>query len=187
LSALLSDPEVKVDGLLLPGHVSSIIGLKPYELLKRFNCPGVVAGFEPLDILIAVQRLLEALNAGEARLENLYARAVPAEGNPIALKLFEELFETTDGVWRGIGTIPGSEYRLKGDYRYLDTATRFRLAPLSDRTESGCSCGQVLKGILLPDECPRFGNGCTPDHPVGPCMVSGEGSCAAAFKHRPGG
>jgi len=184
LVALAEDPEVKLDGFVLPGHVSAIIGLVPYLFLADMGLPGMIVGFEPVDVLRGVEALMECVNSGEPAVKNLYPRVVRDEGNPSALAIFEEIFETVDAVWRGIGTIPRSGCGLKEKYRRLDAEARFELGPLSGDIPKGCRCGQVLKGIIMPDECPLFGKTCVPSHPVGPCMVSGEGSCAAHYKYQ---
>jgi len=184
LAALIADPEVRLDGFLLPGHVSVIIGEEPYrEVLLPQGPPGAIIGFEPVHILHGVAALLEALDRGGAVVRNLYRQVVRPEGNPAARRLFEEVFEPEDAVWRGIGVIPRSGYRLKARYARLDAARRFGLPPLSARTDPRCRCGEVLKGVRMPSECPLFGGACTPEHPVGPCMVSAEGSCSAHYRY----
>ena len=183
LKALIEDPEVRLDGLLLPGHVSVIIGTAPYAVLARCGMPGVIVGFEPVHILSGIRALLEETNAGGAALRNQYAQVVKDEGNPQAQRLFAELFEPEDAVWRGLGVIKDSGYALKEQYAALDAARRYGSPPLSARLAPGCRCGDVLKGVLLPPECPLFGKGCTPASPVGPCMVSAEGSCSAHYKY----
>jgi len=185
LAALLADPEVALDGFLLPGHVSVIIGPEGYrDVLGQYGVPGAIVGFEPVDILRGVEALVGAVNEGRAVIDNLYPRAVKEQGNPAALAMFEKLFNPVDTVWRGIGTIPESGYALKEAYAQLDAGRHFGLAPLSDRTNPGCACGDVLRGVILPSDCSLFGEACTPGHPVGPCMVSSEGSCAAFYKYR---
>jgi hydrogenase expression/formation protein HypD len=184
LKALLDDPELRIDGFLLPGHVSVVIGVEPYRFLERRGVPGVIAGFEPVDVMAAVEELAESVNSGRPAVKNLYGRAVRNEGNPAAIKLFGELFDTGDEVWRGIGTIADSGYRLKPRYRSLDAASRFGLAPASSEMNPGCQCGRVLRGAILPPQCPLFGTKCVPADPVGPCMVSAEGSCAAYYRYK---
>ena len=185
LAALLADPEVALDGFLLPGHVSVIIGPEGYhDVLTRYGVPGAIVGFEPVDILRGVEALVNATNERRPVIENLYPRAVKDGGNPAALAMFAELFDPADAVWRGIGTIPASGYALKEPYAHLDASRHFDLAPLTDRTNPGCACGDVLRGVILPCDCALFGKTCTPSHPVGPCMVSAEGSCAAFHKYR---
>ncbi len=183
LQALLADPEVAIDGFLLPGHVSVITGLAAYSCLEEAGVPGAVAGFEPVDILQGVAMLLEMLAADAPAVRNLYGRAVRPDGNPMARTLIGELFEPAEAVWRGIGSLPDSGLRLQPTYAHLDAARRHGLSPLEDRMPAGCACGRVLRGAILPRACPLFGKACTPDHPVGPCMVSGEGSCAAHYRY----
>lgn len=184
LDALLHDPEIELDGFLLPGHVSVIIGPEGYNTLVTNHVPGAIAGFEPVDILHGIEALCAMLNKNEGGVRNLYPRVVRPGGNPAALALFAELFEPADIAWRGLGTIPASGYRLREPYAALDAEKRFALPPVGDRMPDGCRCGQVLKGQILPDACPLFGEECTPHHPVGPCMVSDEGSCAATYRYR---
>jgi len=184
LEALLADPQVRLDGFLLPGHVSVIIGTGPYCVLRRHGKPGAIVGFEPVDILHGVETLLADVNAGVAEVRNLYPQVVRDEGNTHARRLFVELFDRTDAVWRGLGAVPGSGYELRDQYASLDAARRYSLGPMSARVSAGCVCGDVLKGVKLPPECPFFGKGCTPAHPVGPCMVASEGSCSAHYKYR---
>lgn len=185
LAALLGDPEVALDGFLLPGHVSVIIGPEGYrDVLTRYGVPGAIVGFEPVDILRGVETLVNATNDHRPVVENLYPRAVKDGGNPKALAMFAELFNPVEAVWRGIGALPASGYALKEPYAHLDAAQHFGLAPLTDRTDPGCACGDVLRGVILPSDCPLFAGACSPEHPVGPCMVSSEGSCAAFHKYR---
>jgi len=181
LKVLLEDKHVQIDGFLLPGHVSVIIGLKPYEFLSRYNLPAVVGGFEPLDI---VQALLTLVSLKSAQVVNCYPRAVKPEGNVKALKIMQEVFEVGPSLWRGIGLIPQSGLKLKDEWAEFDAQIRFNLTELPEVEEiKGCKCGEVLRGILRPKECPLFAKACTPEHPVGPCMVSSEGSCAAYYKY----
>lgn len=181
--------EVKLNGLIQPGHVSVIIGSEPYQFLsKEFCLPQVIAGFEPLDLLMATYMLARQLSKNEAKLENEYTRAVHADGNPAALKMMEEAFVPVDMAWRGFPTIPQSGLELAPKYEASDTRKRFEdeLAPLKNREfkeAPGCKCGEVLRGLMEPEECPLFGNGCTPSTPIGPCMVSFEGGCAIAHKY----
>jgi len=184
LSALLADPGQRLDGFLLPGHVSVIIGTHPYALLAEYGRAGAVIGFEPVDILAGIETLLGDIAKNRPALHNLYPQVVHADGNPAAQRLIAEMFDTVDAVWRGFSSeIPMSGYRLKPALAHLDAERRYDMPPLSPRTESGCACGDVLRGVCIPPECPLFGKSCTPTSPVGPCMVSGEGSCAAWFKY----
>ncbi len=183
LSALAQDSEIQVDGFLLPGHVSVILGEEPYHLLVPFGKPGAITGFEPVDILRAIEALMRAVNEDRPCIENLYPRAVRPEGNPRARQRMAEVLTPADALWRGIGWIPGSGFELADTYAGLDAARRFGLTTTDAALPPGCACGDVLKGKIAPLACPLFGTGCTPAHPVGPCMVSSEGSCSAWIKY----
>jgi hydrogenase expression/formation protein HypD len=184
LRALLADPESRLDAFLLPGHVSAILGLEPYRFLEQSGGrPGAVTGFEPLDLVEGILAVLRQLAAGTRRVENAYARVVRPGGNPRAREVMAELLEPEDALWRGLGAIPGSGLRLRERYRGQDAAVRFGLPPVWNSEPAGCGCARVLLGRLEPEACPLFGRACTPESPVGPCMVSSEGSCAAAFRY----
>ncbi len=186
LRALLASGEVRVSGLLLPGHVTAIIGAGAYAFIPReFHIPCAVTGFEPLDLLLGVEALLRQLQGGRAEVANAYTRAVGLPANPRARELLDEVFEPCDAVWRGLGTIPGSGVRLRPAYALYDAQARFSdlLAAVPPPNPTGCRCGDVLRGILHPKDCPLFAAACTPSQPLGPCMVSSEGACAAAFKY----
>jgi hydrogenase expression/formation protein HypD len=184
LAALAEDPEVGVDGFLCPAHVSAVIGADAYEpIARRYHLPCTIAGFEPLDILLGIQDLLEQLADGEARVVNQYARVVRHEGNTKAQRVIAEALEPVDAAWRGLGLIPGSGLAIRDPLAAFDAARRHGVTVEATAPAPGCQCGDVLKGKILPDGCPMFGSACTPDHPVGPCMVSGEGSCAAHYKY----
>lgn len=184
LEVIVNDPELSVDALILPGHVSTIIGVEPYQFLaERYRIPGVITGFEPNDILQGIAMIMRQLHEGRAEIEIAYARGVMAKGNPIALAAIDEVFRTTDAAWRGIGVIPGSGYEIREEYADFDAMRRFAPAVEETVEHAGCQCGNVLRGVLRPDECPLFRRVCTPENPVGPCMVSGEGSCAAYFRY----
>lgn len=184
LKRIVNDEEVKVDGLILPGHVSVITGTRPFEFLaKDHGIPGVVAGFEPVDILKAVLMLATQISKGEAKIENAYSRAVSEDGNVSAKDAIQEVFETCDAEWRGIGTINGSGFAINKDYEDFDAAARFKVLPEETKNPKGCRCGDVLRSVISPHECPLFRSVCTPENPVGPCMVSSEGSCAAYYRY----
>ncbi|HVP91160.1 MAG TPA: hydrogenase formation protein HypD [Terriglobales bacterium] len=185
LRALLASGRVGVAGFLYPGHVSAIIGLRPYAFVaEEFGVPGAVAGFEPGDILLAVRSVLGQAAAGKPEVALEYARAVRPGGNPVALKVMAEVFEPCDATWRGLGTIPASGLRFRPAYAELDAAARFGLATSGPgRDMPGCRCGAVLRAVLQPDECPLFGGKCTPESPLGPCMVSYEGACLIHYKY----
>lgn len=189
LRAIADDPETKIDGFILPGHVSTITGLAPYRfLVDEFGIPGVVTGFEPVDILTSIELLCRMAARGEARIENAYRRGVSANGNPVARALVDQVFEPCDAVWRGLGALPASGLAVRSAYADLDARRRFgaQLDQLTEPTRepAGCRCGDVLRGAITPSACPLFGRVCTPEHPVGPCMVSSEGSCAAYWRYR---
>jgi hydrogenase expression/formation protein HypD len=177
LEAIVNDPQVRLDALILPGHVSTIIGQEPYEFLARdHGIPGVITGFESTDVLQGVAMLMRQLSEGRAEIEIAYRRGVRAEGNPVARAVIAEVFEECDAVWRGLGSIPKSGYRLRGDYARFDASERFAPEVESTVEPKGCRCGDVLRGVITPEECPLFDHGCNPEHPIGPCMVSSEGS-----------
>ena len=185
LRAIADDPAMEIDGFILPGHVCCITGLDTFGFLPReHDVPGVATGFEPVDILRGIALLLEIVRSGEPRIANAYPRCVRPAGNEAALALMDVAFERRDAAWRGLGTLPGSGLALKGAYRRLNALERFEVE-VGDSTEPrGCRCGDVLRGAIAPETCPLFGRACTPSSPVGPCMVSGEGSCAAHYRYR---
>jgi len=183
LKVLVDDPEVNVTGFILPGHVSTIIGAEPYRFLARdHGVPGVITGFEPVDVLLGVWMLVKQLAEGRREIEIAYGRGVSAEGNPTAVAAIEETFDASDAEWRGIGVIPGTGLALKPAFAHYDARLRVPCTPPEPREVAGCQCGDVLRGVVQPYECRLFGRGCTPEHPVGPCMVSSEGSCAAYYR-----
>jgi hydrogenase expression/formation protein HypD len=184
LEALMTLEDVRIDGFLLPGHVSVIIGVDAYrEFHDRHRIPCVVAGFEPADLLQAIASLVEQIETGRPRLENAYPRAVTDAGNRTAQALLAEVFEPVDACWRGIGPIPLSGLRLRPAYREFDAAQRFGLEPGPARPPRGCACGEILTGKKTPPECALYKTVCTPTDPVGPCMVSSEGTCAAYYRY----
>lgn len=183
LDVLVKDDRLRLQGLLCPGHVSVVLGTAPYEPLARdHGIPCVVTGFEALDVLQGVLMLLEQRVAGHSTVEIAYRRAVVAEGNPVARGLIEEVFESVDTGWRGIGVLPGSGLRLRERFRPHD-ADRFEVEVETTREHPGCACGDILRGIKTPFDCLLFGKVCTPEDPQGACMVSSEGTCAAAFRY----
>jgi hydrogenase expression/formation protein HypD len=189
LHALLEMGEVKIQGLIEPGHVSTIIGLRPYEELSaKYNVPQVVAGFEPLDVLMSVYMLAKQISNGEARVENEYSRIVKYEGNPKAIEALQKVFEPYDLKWRGFPVIPGSGMLIREQFEKYDARKIFQdeLEDMSEREfeePKGCKCSEVLRGLIDSTECPLFGKACTPQHPVGPCMVSIEGACSILYKY----
>lgn len=183
LRALAADPEVRVDGFLLPGHVSVILGSEFYGFLaEELALGGVIVGFTPVDVLAGIESLVRMQLAREARIENRYTRVVSAHGNRTAQALLERFFEPVDTRWRGLGTIPLSGLGLRAEWARRDAA-RIAVARPEPLEPKGCRCGEILKGAIEPPACPLYDRGCTPDHPVGACMVSSEGTCAAWYRH----
>ena len=181
--ALASDPEIAIDGFICPGHVSTILGSDSYEpIAKQCGIPCVIAGFEPLDILQAIFMLVRQAVNGRADVEIQYSRAVSREGNPGALACIQEVFEVTDAEWRGIGTIPMSGLRMRPEFATHD-ASRFVDDSIVYAENEACECGSILKGLKSPNDCAAFGTACMPEHPLGPCMVSSEGACAAQYRY----
>jgi hydrogenase expression/formation protein HypD len=185
LKALVNDEEIQVGGFLLPGHVSAVIGSKPYAFIPRiFKIPCVISGFEASDILESIGMLLKETEGGNtSEVIIQYQRVVRPEGNKEALKYMKEVFKEADSIWRGLGLIPGSGLVLRKPFTSFDAARHFMIDPVKSVENKACRCGDVLKGIIKPVECSLFSKKCTPDRPVGPCMVSSEGSCAAYFKY----
>ena len=184
LAALLGDPDNGIDAFLLPGHVSTVLGLSPFRFVAEdWKRPAIVAGFEPADILDALCRMARQHREGEFKVENAYPRAVNDDGNPKARAILSQVFRTADALWRGLGVIPGSGLALAPAYQRFDALARLGLSLPETKPLPGCRCGEVLKGKMPPNECPLFGKVCTPANPVGPCMVSTEGSCSAYFKY----
>ncbi len=194
LIALASMGEIRINGIIQPGHVSAIIGTKAYhELLDAKGVPQAVCGFEPLDMAMGVLRIAEQIKSGQPEVANVYTRVVKDEGNPLALKLLDEIFEARDVKWRGFPTIPGSGVGIREAYSAHDAEKvhhEVLLETLGNPDESldaepdGCRCGEVLRGLIDSAECPLFGNACSPANPIGPCMVSHEGSCNICYRYR---
>ncbi|MFA4842496.1 MAG: hydrogenase formation protein HypD [Candidatus Omnitrophota bacterium] len=185
---LLQDKDLRLDGFLCPGHVSAIIGTKAYEFIpKKYKIPCCVAGFEPLDILKGIYLLLENILEGSPRVTNEYARVVEKQGNLEAQRILREVFRATDAAWRGLGVIPGSGLAIRKEFANFDAEKVFDIKQANRRTGKHatlCRCGDVLKGLITPKACPLFAKACKPDNPIGPCMVSSEGSCSAYYKYR---
>ncbi|MFH1147309.1 MAG: hydrogenase formation protein HypD [Pseudomonadota bacterium] len=184
LLALLSSGDVNVDGFICPGHVSVIIGADAYKPVSDgFHLPCVVAGFEPVDILQAVFMLVSQIENKEAKVEIQYKRAVGFPGNQKALSLLSEVFEPCDAPWRGIGVIKDSGLKFNKRFETVDAEKRFDLKVAPARNHPACSCGEILRGVRTPLDCTLYRKACTPSNPVGPCMVSSEGTCAAYYKY----
>jgi hydrogenase expression/formation protein HypD len=183
LRALLDSPDLRLDGFVGPGHVSTVVGARPFEFIpKDYGKPIVVAGFEPLDILQAIRMILAQLDEGRCEVENQYSRVVPYEGNRRALEVMAEVFELRPHFeWRGLGFISQSGLKLSGAYADLDAELRFSVPGVRVADPKACQCGEVLKGVIKPWECKVFGTACTPERPIGTCMVSSEGACAAYY------
>jgi hydrogenase expression/formation protein HypD len=186
LAALINDKVTDISGFLLPGHVSAIIGEAPYQPIARQGLPGAITGFGSIDILMGIFHVCSMIAQSRPMIVNAYSRIVKKEGNPLAVRTYEKVFQPSDALWRGIGTIPLSGLTLREEYADFDAARRFGIlldVDSSGGQPEGCSCGSVLKGVIKPIECPLFAGVCTPRTPIGPCMVSSEGSCAAYYKY----
>ncbi|MDY6843013.1 MAG: hydrogenase formation protein HypD [Thermodesulfobacteriota bacterium] len=184
LHGLLQNRKMKIDGFICPGHVSAIIGADTYlPLAKEYHIPCVVAGFEPLDIFQAIYMLTNQIEKGKADVEIAYRRGVTFEGNKRAKDVMYQVFDVCDVQWRGLGMIPQSGLKLKEEFQIFRAEERFNLNVSEAHEPEGCSCGEILCGIKAPNECILYRKKCTPSHPVGPCMVSSEGTCAAYYRY----
>jgi hydrogenase expression/formation protein HypD len=184
MEALLTDPEVRLDAFINPGHVCTILGTAPFRhIAEQYGKPCVVTGFEAVDILESLLMITEMYNQGRPAVEIQYKRAVRPEGNVVARGFIDKYFVPVAALWRGIGEVPGSGLALREEFAHLDAQRRFPINITPGKRVLNCSCGEVLKGIKLPYECALFGKACTPMKPVGPCMVSSEGSCAAYYRY----
>jgi hydrogenase expression/formation protein HypD len=184
MRALLDPGETKLDGIVCPGHVSVIIGSHPYEFIPRdYGVACVISGFEPLDILLCIDRLVEQIEKGEPKVEIAYPRGVTPEGNTKARQLMEDVFEIGEANWRGVGVVPESGLRIRKKYQRFDAGKAFSVSLKPSREPRGCRCGDVIRGAATPLECQLFKKVCTPETPVGPCMVSSEGACAAYYQY----
>ncbi len=185
LRAILESEDTEIQGFLYPGHVSAIIGEEPYRFIaEEFGIPGCITGFEPSDILLAIKSILSQINEGKARVANEYSRVVRPSGNTKAKAMMEDICETKDAHWRGLGLIPQSGLKLKTEYAAVDAEVKYGLNIVGGSGDlPGCRCGDVLKGKIAPPECGLFGKKCHPDSPYGPCMVSFEGACLAYYKY----
>lgn len=183
LRALIDDPHLRVDGFLCPGHVSVITGVAVYEAIPAANRAAVVTGFEPVDILEGLLMIIQQIKKGRYEVAIQYGRAVRPEGNERARGVMEEVFQVADAEWRGLGVIARSGLSLRDKYADFDALRRFPIPEMTVEEPRNCRCGSILRGVISPDDCPAFGRTCTPATPLGPCMVSTEGSCAALFKY----
>jgi hydrogenase expression/formation protein HypD len=185
LRALLESPDLRLDGFIGPGHVATVVGCRPFEFIPaHYGKPVVVSGFEPLDVLQGVHMILRQIAEGRREVENQYARVVPYDGNPMALKVLAEVFELRPHFeWRGLGFISQSALRLSDAYADMDAEQRYPVPGVRVADPKACQCGEVLKGVIKPWECKVFGTACTPERPIGTCMVSPEGACAAYYNY----
>lgn len=185
LEALLSNPDLQLDGFIGPGHVSMVIGARPYQVIaERYGKPVTVSGFEPLDILQSLWMVLRQLAEGRCEVENQYTRLVNYNGNPVALDALARVFTVREQFeWRGLGDIPASGFKMHPNYVQFDAEAKFTLPHQRVADHKACACGEILQGVKKPWECKVFGTACTPEHPIGACMVSSEGACAAYYKY----
>ncbi len=183
LRVLLDSGEVKLDGFLLPGHVSVVLGKESYNFLaEEYKVPGVITGFEPVQLLSGIYKMLELLLEDQVNILNDYTYVVKNEGNLVAQKLLEHYLEPHDEVWRGMDAIPNSGLVLKEKYAQFDAKKRFNIE-VAEPKKTKCRCGEIIRGLLTPEECVLFNKGCTPTNPIGPCMVSTEGTCSAHYQY----
>ncbi|BAZ67531.1 hydrogenase expression/formation protein HypD [Fischerella sp. NIES-4106] len=185
LQALLDNPDLQLDGFVGPGHVSMVIGTEPYQFISQhYHKPIVISGFEPLDILQSVWMVVQQLVEKRCEVENQYRRLVDNKGNQLALTAMNTVFETRkDFEWRGLGNIPYSGLKIRSEYAQFDAELKFPIPNLKVADHKACQCGEILKGVMKPWECKVFGTACTPETPIGTCMVSSEGACAAYYKY----
>ncbi len=180
MKTLLDLGEIKLDGIICPGHVSVIIGSHPYEFIPRdYGVACVISGFEPLDILLSVEMLVKQIETDKPKVEIAYRRGVTPQGNKTALALMDQVFEVGSADWRGIGVVPASGLIISKKFERFDAEKAFSITTPPAKEPKGCICGDILRGVKIPLDCKLFRKACTPEHPVGPCMVSSEGSCAA--------
>lgn len=184
MRTLLDAGDLRLDGFLCPGHVSTVIGASPYEeVASQYKIPCVVTGFEPLDLLQGISMLVDQVTRGQCAVLNQYRRAVNWEGNPVARALMDEIFTPADTTWRGLGMIPLSGLRVRDEWSHYDAAKRFSMPTIQVREHPACKCGEVLRGAITPLQCGLFRKACDPEHPMGPCMVSSEGTCGAYYRY----
>jgi hydrogenase expression/formation protein HypD len=184
LSTLAENQQINIDGFILPGHVSVVIGVKAYiPFFEKYNIPCVIAGFEPIDILQTIHMLVRQIEGNTPGLENGYKRAVSFEGNPKAQSILDTVFEPVDAAWRGLGVIPLSGLKIRKEFEAFDAQKVFDVQLTEKEEPKGCACGEILTGYKIPPQCPLYQKKCTPIHPIGPCMVSSEGTCAAYYRY----
>ncbi len=185
LEALLDNPDLQLDGFIGPGHVSMVIGTEPYQFIsQQYHKPIVVSGFEPLDIFQSIWMLLQQLVENRCEVENQYNRIVQTQGNIVAIEAINEVFTVRENFdWRGLGEIPNSGLKIRTKYAQFDAELKYTIPNLKVADHKACKCGEILKGVLKPWECKVFGTACTPETPIGTCMVSSEGACAAYYKY----
>ena len=181
---LLKEKDTEIDGFICPGHVSTVIGTEPYKkIVEKYNIPCVISGFEPADILYSIYLILKCIIEGKAEVINEYKRTVREEGNLKAKEVINEVFDLCDTEWRGIGLIENSGFKLKEEFSQFDAERKFKINITYSKEKTGCICGEILKGKKKPFDCPLFEKVCNPENPLGPCMVSSEGTCAAYYKY----
>lgn len=184
IRALIEADDFAVNGFLCPGHVAAITGADRFRFLTQdYNLPGVIAGFDAADLLYSVLSLTEMIASGQPAVKNEYTRLVRPDGNPAARELIGQFFEAVPSDWRGLGIINNTGYAIREKYAQWDAARKFSLHPSRTKDIPGCCCAQIIRGVMRPAQCPLFNTSCTPDNPVGPCMVSGEGACSAAYQY----
>ncbi|MFH1729457.1 MAG: hydrogenase formation protein HypD [Pseudomonadota bacterium] len=184
LGALMSNPAIKLNAMILPGHVSAIIGEDAYrDVFTQYNSIGIITGFEPVDIMRGILTIVEKVMLKENGVFNVYKRGVNSLGNQMAQKIVNEVYEPCDSYWRGVGVIPQTGLKIRESYNQYDATIKFNIEAKDFTEPAGCICGNILQGLNNPKECKHFGKSCTPEKPIGPCMVSSEGTCAAYYKY----
>jgi len=183
---LLSDEELKIHGFIIPGHVAVVIGEQGFKFLEEYNCPGIITGFELEEIVDGIFLLVNCIKDNKGIVLNAYRKLVRPKGNETAISLIDKVFDKRDDAWRGMGIIPESGYKLKAEYRDFDIEEIYKLDIKESKNSCKCKCGEVLKGKIKPNQCELYGKSCIPENPIGPCMVSEEGSCAAYFRYDEG-
>ena len=179
---LINDREINVHGFICPGHVAMVVGVKEFDFLAKYKMPGVITGFQSIDILRSIEEITKMIENNEVGVKNQYYRAVRKDGNKDAIRIMDEVFEVKKDMWRGIGVIEGSGLKIRSEYSSYNIES---LYPMEEKEEirNQCKCGSVIKGLIKPTECEFFGKLCSPAFPIGPCMVSAEGSCSSFYKY----